>query len=72
MAAGTSKKNSSAPFFTGINNKNRSTVAKLISSKYQLFLKVLLTPKVSIDLKTADNKEIIKILQINKRYLKVL
>ena len=55
---GKSKKRISEPSFNGKKAKNSSVIIKLAISKFQLLLKVLLTPMISTDLKKIDNKEI--------------
>ena len=59
---------SSAPFFTGSKPTKKIPTNKLIISKYQLLLKVLLTAIVSIVLKIKAKKETIKTLIINQKY----
>lgn len=72
METGIIIKTSSEPFLAGSNNKNKVTIAKLAINKYQLFLNVLLTAIVAIDLITIENNETVKILARSQMYLGLL
>ena len=61
-------KNISEPFFVGRKSRNRIPTRKFTINKDQLFLKVLFTAMISIDLKMMEITDAIKRLAISQVY----